>query len=233
MLIIAIMKKSFLRKNFEQIILVTLLLLYPAKLFASVMSSTNFAIYVDTVSVGGLRSTSTNFGLFDNLADVGGSPTSSTSTSYRVDSGFIASSPDPSITANLSTSNISLGTLSDSAVRTDSHTITVTTNSPTGYTTTMTTDGNLRDCCGHNITGVGDGSVSAGSNEYGIRTSGSEGQQNSSDIAPSASGFVIASASGPITSSQTTITFKAAMASAGLTPGSYSQSVTYTTVGNF
>ncbi|MEK7189596.1 MAG: hypothetical protein AAB666_01295, partial [Patescibacteria group bacterium] len=112
-----------------------------------------------------------------------------------------------------------------------SQTLTVTTNSPTGYTATIAEDGNLRSGA-NDINDVSDSNVTAGAEEYGIRTSGTAGQMNNSDTAITIASQTVASTSTIATSEQTSIAYKAAV-SASTESGTYSHTVTFTTTVNY
>ena len=84
----------------------------------------------------------------------------------------------------------------------------------------------------NDINDVSDGTVTAGSEEYGIRTSGNAGQMNSADTAITTVAQTVASTSTIATSEQTTITYKTGV-SASTESGTYSQTVTFTTTVNY
>lgn len=98
--------------------------------------------------------------------------------------------------------------LNPSAVSTVNYQVTTSTNGEGGYVTTIVEDGNFRIEGGHEIVDVSDGEVSPGHEEYGIRTSGSEGQMNNQDYPITSTPQTIASYSGPIENSQTIVTHK-------------------------
>lgn len=112
---------------------------------------------------------------------------------------------------SISNNALDFETLSPSAVSTVNYTVTTSTNADYGYSTTIQEDGNLRKTDGADINDVTDGEVSAGHEEYGIRTSGSQGQMNSQDYAITSSVQTIASYSQPITNSVTTVNHKASI----------------------
>lgn len=203
---------------------------YNSVTLAQVMSSANYKIFVDSVNPGGLSSDSSNYRLTDTLGEVGTNETAS-STNFKTKAGFEAIELGNILTVNLSKNAINLGVMSPSNVVTDSHTLTVTTNG-NGYTTTATSDGNLRTTGGDDIDNVLDGSVTAGSEEYGIRTSGIDGQQNGADtaITPLAKDIAkrVTTAVGVIT----TINYRAAVTT-GTPFGNYNQIISYSTTGNF
>ena len=191
------------------------------------MSSTDFLIFadvIDVVDVGPV--TSSDFTLYSTLGEA---PATSTLVgSLEMRAGFQAMERG-GLGFVLSTTTISLGTLSTSAVANDSLTLTVTTDSATGYSVTITEDGDLRDGAGNTINDVSDGAVSAGSEEYGIQTSGPAGQL-AGDTAIDGS-VTVANTSGAATLQDTTVQFNAAIDS-NTTAGTYSHQVTFTVVVN-
>lgn len=205
---------------------------FPLVVGSASMSSENYSLSVDAISVGGDLSTSTNYKVYDTVGESPGShATQTTSTNYIIEAGFQAAASGVILSARLSTAAVSLGTLSSEAVSTASQTLTVTTNSPTGYTATIAEDGNLRSGA-NDINDVNDGTVTAGAEEYGIRTSGAAGQMNNSDTAITTSAQTAASTSTIATNEETTITYKAA-ASSNTESGTYSHTVTFTTTVNY
>jgi len=113
-----------------------------------------------------------------------------------------------SLSFSISTNSLDFETLSPAAISTVNYNITSSTNGEWGYITTVVEDGNLRDPGVHEISDVTDGEVDAGHEEYGIMTSGSEGQMNSSDYAITSTNQTVASYSGPIADSETTVNHK-------------------------
>lgn len=205
---------------------------FPLAVNSVSMSSENFQISVETVSVGGDLATSTNYQVVGATAEgLGMSVTQSTSTNYIVEAGFPSMISDLGLSVTLSTNAIALGTLSSLTVASGSQTLTVTTNSPSGYTTTILEDGNLRSG-GNDINDVADGTVTVGSEEYGIRSSGAAGQMNNADTALTAAAQTVASTSTVALAEQTTITYNAAV-SQNTAYGTYSQTVTFTTTANY
>lgn len=205
---------------------------FPLTAGSASMSSENYNLSVDAISVGGDLETSTNYQISGTAGEGAGvHETQSASTNYIIEAGFQAAASGVVLSATLSANSVSLGTLSASAVSTASQTLTVTTNSPTGYTATIAEDGNLRSGA-NDINDVSDGSVTAGSEEYGIRTSGAAGQMNNSDTAVTAVSQTAASTSTIAISEQTSVSYKAAV-SASTESGTYSHIVTFTTTVNY
>lgn len=200
----------------------------PSELKAGDVTSTNFIIFDNGVNSGGARSTSTNFILESTLGEFSGV---TTSTNFSSRSGFQDINSESKMTMTLSANSIALGTLSSGSISSASLTVTVTTNATSGYTVRLTEDGNLRSLGANNIDDVSDGAVSAGHEEYGIGTSGTAGQFNSSDAGISGT-LILASSSTTATAQATIVTFKASINSATFN-GAYSHTVTFTTVANF
>ena len=215
------------------ILLIFILILnFPAAIKSVDMTSENYKVFVDTVSVGGSEPVSETYRVFSTEGEAGGiSPTQSTSTNYVVSAGFQAMANTIYVSATLSVSSISLGNLSATTVASGSETITVSTNSPTGYASTIVEDGNLRSGAA-DINDVADGSVTAGSEEYGVITSGVAGQMNGVDTAITGVAQNVAASSTPVLSEQTTLAYKAAISSA-TAYGYYSHQVTFTTTANY
>lgn len=203
-------------------------LLNSGVVMAQVMTSTNFQIASDAVAAGGALSTSTNFGVFDVL-NTGAAATTSTSSNFNAAAGFLAVQPDDRLTVTFSKNTISLGTLSVNSIATDSQTLTVTTNSASGYTATIQADGGLRS--GSNTIRGASGSITAGAEGYGVLTSGGNGQL-SSITTISTSPQTIVRSTVPVTAVVTTITYQATI-SGSTGAGDYSQTVTFTTTANF
>lgn len=192
------------------------------------MTSANYTIFADSINFAGGRGTSTSYALEDTLGEI--SFDSAGSANYKARAGYQAMAAEPIFSFTLSSNTINLGTLSEAAVSTASLTVTTTTNAPNGYTTSIYEDGDLR-IISDNIDDVSDGSVSAGSEEYGISTSGAQGLYNGTDTAIT-NGKNIALYSAPINSSATVVTFKASR-SGSTNGGSYAHTVTFISTGNF
>ncbi len=191
------------------------------------MSSTNYKILTDALEVGGYT-TSSNYGLVGGAGEWQGVVTSS---NYNVNAGFPAILADPSLSISVANGALSFGTLEKNVVASKSTTVTVTTDAPGGYSLRISENKNFTSGA-DDINDVSDGLVSDGSEEYGIRTSGTAGLYNSSDTSISTSWKNIASASSAVTSQATTVSFKVSVDN-NTTPGSYSHTVTFAAVTNF
>ncbi len=199
--------------------------LRPVQLNAA-MTGGDFEIYADSFSVITANEvTSTSFGLSGSSGGL--VMASSTGGTFELRGGFEAEEIGI-LTASVSASSVTLQALATGAVSTSSLVLTVSTDSETGYTAAVSEDGNLRSGS-NDIDDVTDGTVTAGSEEYGIRTTGNDGLL-ASDAAISGS-VSVAAASGSVTNSSTTIQFRASMSS-GTSSGSYSHSVVFTVTVN-
>lgn len=207
--------------------------------FAFPSTSTNYRLEGEFGNFGGAKS-SANY----RLTDTGGgfAPGITTSGNYRNCSGFQCVIAEvPKITVTLSSNAINLGTLTGASVSTQSHTVSVTTNVG-GYTTRVVEDGELRYGAA-TIDQVGDGAVTAGSEEYGLATSQS-GRDISQDTDCSNSPYTaspitgspqsVASKIGPTyTAETTTLCYAASINTASTAAGKYQQILTYITTGAF
>lgn len=146
----------------------------------------------------------------------------STSSVYEIRAGY-QHMERGYISLYIDDNSLSLGALSTSTVNSASTTVTVSTDSATGYTL------GIGAVVGTMIAPVTDGVVTSGSEEYGFSASGSESVV-SGDVAV-ASATAVASAGSQIEGSQTIVTFKASR-SPVTTAGSYSQSITLTASAN-
>ncbi len=210
-----------------------LVLSLPMHVYGQTASSTNYKILSDsTTNCGGGYSSSTNYKLFDTLCETATANVSS--TNYVVQAGFQAQKDIPNLTVSLSDTALTFGDLSTASVATDTITVTVTTNAENGYAATIVSDGAFRKSSEESatITAVADGTVSAGGNEYGFATSGTDGQFNATDTSVTTSPKTFASRTGWGSSVATVLTFKVG-ASAGNSSGAYTQSLTVIVTGTF
>lgn len=181
-----------------------------------VMSSTNYTIFADSVDSGGVLSTSGTFSLEDTAGE---SPVGyTTSSTYTVIGGYQAMDWSE-LEMRIDTASINLGTLSTSAVATSSATVTITANADSGYVLSVAS------ISGTSLTAVSDGTVSAGSEEYGVAVSGPDAAFG--DDRAIAASLNLSSSSTPVTDTPTVLTFKASISS-GSTAGARSQSITLT-----
>lgn len=131
--------------------------------------------------------------------------------------------------SSLASNSISLGTLSASSITTVSHIVTVTTNSAGGYVLYVSEDGNLRNGA-NDIDDVADGSVTAGSEEYGLNTGYGD---FASDAAITTSQKIARSKASAATSEVTTCTYKVSISGATAGGIQYSHSVDYVISGRY
>lgn len=215
------------------VLLVGLLVASHSFVFAQ-MSSSNYRIVADSVNTGGSEdANSANYNLVDTLGEIGTGHLNS--ANYNLWAGFRNIDGDQhSLRFSISVNNLVLAPnpLTSADVSTASNTVEVTTNARDGYFTTIIEDHDFKTLNGNNIDDVADGEVTAGSEEYGIRTSGADGQMNGADTAITATPQTVASSNSEVSASQTVINYKAAIN--GLTAaGDYSHVVTFVTTGNF
>jgi len=161
-----------------------------------------------------------------NDADFATSGMTASSGTYELRGGFEAQEKGI-LSMNLSSNSLNLGTITTAAVASSDLTVTVSTDSETGYTLSILEDGNFR-AGANTIDDVADGDVTAGEEEYGIAVSGTDRDSGlaAGDLALGAS-MDIASSVGGVTSRVTTVTFKASRAEA-TNAGSYSHQVSFT-----
>lgn len=200
--------------------------LFRAVLLSAAMSGGAYTIYADTFS---FVDTATTSGDIFSITGTGGEFAVSTTSgnTFELRGGFQAAERGI-LSFSVTPSAFSIGPLTDAAVSATSITLLISTDSETGYTTAMTEDGNLRS--GSNeINDVSDGSVTAGSEEYGIITSGTDALI-SSDTAIGGT-LTVASASGTVTDRQTTVTFRASVDN-NTPAGTYTHVVTFTATVN-
>ncbi len=124
-----------------------------------------------------------------------------------------------------------LGNLSTNGVATSLTRTNVISNVPTGYTVYVNTDGNLRSG-GSFIANVGDGAVSASSEEYGASTLGATATSTGSDFALATSTRAIQQSASFADGDRVGLIYKAAI-SHTTAATNYSQQVYYTITANF
>lgn len=206
-----------------------LLLLSSSFVFAQMTGGT-YEIYADTVSyVGGgdgLASSTASRLVYDTGS--GMAIATSSGGVYELRAGFQAQEIGL-LTLNLSSTTIDFGQLSTTTVATATTTVTVSTDSETGYSVSITEDGNLRDGLGNVITDVADGAVTAGSEEYGYVLSGTDAA--TSTVQALSGSATIASATGTINQRQFYVQFQVAISTTTVT-GSYSHTVYFSSTVN-
>lgn len=185
------------------------------------MSSADYNIYADSFSSGGGDATGGVYVLDDII---GQSPAGvMTGGTYTVNGGYM-SSVSSSISMSLDTTSVNLGTLSTDSVSSGSVVATISIDSDGGYSLSVGT------ISGSVITNVADGSVTAGSEEYGLTVTGT-GSAVTGDVAV-ASSLSLANTAIPAYNTELTVTFKASISNDS-EEASYSQTVPLIAASNF
>lgn len=232
------------------------------ELMAQIMSSSSYKIQSSSMNCGGGKGTSASYALFDSVCETaaGDSTNSvfSSSTNYALGSGFQAMEDIPHLTVTFSdpdsnngANTIAFGTITTSAVVQDQIGVTVTTNAMTGYSATLIANNAFRSTANtsNKINNVSDGTISAGSAEYGFCTTGSDGQfacsPNTNDTCIPYSGAgsdlpvcttaakTFATNSSWVSSQLTTLSFKAAISAVTPAATDYTQTITIIVTGTF
>jgi len=189
------------------------------------MSSSGYYIEEDSINMGGRDDQySDNYQLRETLAETATGIL--TSSKYILGAGYQQMIEEPQMLSfNISNEFVDLKTIGPDSVASDSIVLRITTNSEKGYVVAVAENHNLKSDVTE-ISDVTDGKVSAGHEEYGIRTSGSDGQMNDADTAVTETFQTVASAGSPVNNSQTTVIYKASVDS--LTPaGEYNHITTF------
>lgn len=191
-------------------------------------SGTNFRTTTETFNCGDAPMSGGSFRMTGSVCE----PSESASgTTFAMQAGTLALDDTSFISIAVSSHIINFGVLTTGSVSTDTTTATVGTNAPFGYVAQIYTDGTFRNIHNDTINPVTDGTVTAGSEEYGIRTSGTDGQFNSTDQGISTTPVTFASST-TASNNATIITFKAAIS--GITPaGTYHQIAYLIATGRF
>ena len=143
----------------------------------------------------------------------------------------------PLLNLTIDDNTMDLGTVLTTAVATDSHTISVGTNATSGAIVQINADAALNSP-GDSWTDVGEATVTAGTEDYGIAFTAGVGWTESGNFASDDSSVPTSATNlmtsvGPIDDSITsTVTYRAAIDATTAT-GSYDQVVTYTATANF
>lgn len=225
------MKKIFIKVTIITIVFIYLFGLWKAPVSLALMNSESYINWFDSLNFGGEEtSSSINYQLQDTLGEIGTGLISG--SLYGAAIGFRQVESDPKFTFTISKNSINFGALTVGTVFQDSYTVTTTTNALNGYQTTIVEDGNLRTGGGGEINDVIDGEVTAGSEEYGIRTSGANGQMNSSDTAITGTAQAVADCGSWVTADAVTVTHKVSITST-TEAGYYSHTVTLISTGRF
>jgi hypothetical protein len=195
-------------------------LLFPTPSYGF-MSSSNYTIFADSIDSGGVFSAGGTYSLEDTLGE---SPAGFTSSSiYEVRGGYQAMDW-ATLTLDMSTTTVNLGIASWTAVVSGSCTGTITTDAETGYNFAIT------NATGTHLAYVTDGTVTAGTEEYGLAVSGVDTLFSDDEgIIPVLN---LSSSSTPVTSVETVMTFKAAIQPGSTTFGTRTQTITLTASAN-
>lgn len=173
----------------------------------------------------------------DKVISIGGTMSDTGSAAVSIianDQVTVTATVESTFTFTLSSNTCALGTLSTASVSPCNYDITTSTNAEDGYATTIIEDGNLRDGSS-DINDVSDGTVTAGSEEYGIALTDVVGTDRAFTDERAITGTaqtVASDATGPISAQQVTITHKASITATTLA-GSYSHIVTLISTGTF
>ena len=194
-------------------------------------TSTNFILWDSSVNGGGGRSTSSNYINFNTVVDVGSDRLSS--ANYRAYQGFEPIFEDPRITMSVSPTSITLSPnpLTVASVSTGTTTVTVSTNADFGYALTATELVEFKNQAAQPLADVSDGSVTAGSEEFGIAVSGSDASF-ADDRSVSSTPRTIASDALWGASRSTTVTVKAAINPAS-DAGTYAGTIAFIATGRY
>lgn len=139
------------------------------------------------------------------------------------------------VTMAVDSTSMALGTLSIASVSSATQQYTINSNNQSGITMQIATDGDLRDASANNINAVADGTVTAGSEEYGIAVAASgltvDATYDTGDNAIVQAADDLASSAAAVANATLDITYKASI-SGTTVAGSYSQVVTVTIATN-
>jgi len=205
---------------------------------AVMTSGGGYQIWADVVSDGGGEgASSTNYNLSDTIGELADRATST--SGYTGSFGF-RQLVNNSLTMTLGSTSINLGTLDDSVESTDSHDITVQTNSPTGLSVTVS--GATLTSGANTISAIGPvaSPSTSGTEQFGINVAYFSGviplasavaPYNTGDYAYN-TGDEIIDSTGEINSTVFDINYVANIDST-TDEGNYSTTLTYTATANF
>ena len=225
-------------KKIKFLIIISLVIIFPFQIVMG-MQSANYKIEKDSINFGGTDGgQSANYNLDDTMGEVGTGLADS--ENYIMKAGYRQATEevvDPTFTFAISSTTCALGTLTTASVSSCTYNITTSTNAEDGYTTTIIEDGNLRDGT-PDIDDISDGTVTAGSEEYGVSSNDADSLDivtTSGDVASSITGTaksIATQASGPVSADAVTVTHHASIAATTIA-GSYSHVVTLVSTGTF
>ncbi|OGY43594.1 MAG: hypothetical protein A3B89_04975 [Candidatus Buchananbacteria bacterium RIFCSPHIGHO2_02_FULL_40_13] len=217
-------------------------------LLSAAMTSNNYQIWQDAISVGGGEDqSSANYGLQDTLGELAVDPSSSTNNALKP--GFRSNqffSGQQTLTFSVSPATLEFGKLDKSSTAMGSVVLSVETNSYTGVSVTY--GGNTLTCgaCTSNpkeVSAIGSGAsaANAGSSQFGFNAIYSSGSSpvasalspyNTEGLYAFQSGDQIISSSGQINATTFNINFIANI-SGDEKGGTYTAAITYTATANF
>jgi len=222
----------------------------PALIWAR-MNSTNYIIWADVFSSGGNEdSSSANYTLQDTIGEAIILSATSTSANYGIKAGFREMYADQYITLSITDTAVELGTLSSSAVKSDSHDMTVATNATNGFNAivsgaTLTSGANTITAMGamalasalgteqFGINLVANATPVVGANPSGTAPIGSAADQyNMADLFAFTTGATVATSSSAISSTLFTVSYIANI-TATTEAGTYTTTLTYAATANF
>ncbi|NUM25694.1 MAG: hypothetical protein HUU49_03685 [Candidatus Buchananbacteria bacterium] len=243
--------KNKIKKFFAfSCILVVGVLSVPANIFART-ESTNYIIYADVFSSGGLATSSSDlYSLYDTIGEAMILSATSASTLYGLKAGFQEMYPDQYITLSIADTAIELGALSSSSAKTDSNTMVVDTNASNGFSVTVS--GSTLTSGANTITAIGGTAAAStvGSEQFGINLvantspaiglapsgtapiGSAAGQYAIANSFAFASGDTVASSGSAINQTTFTVSYLANI-SASTESGTYTTTLTYSATANF
>ncbi len=195
------------------------LLLYAPGVWGA-MNSASFSIDSDFVGVGGASGASASFSLEDTIAQP--APGQANSASFVINGGFQQVDQN-TISVALSSNSLNLGELAVNQVKTVSTVASVTTGAQNGYTLS------IGEVSGSSLRPVSGGVVVAGTEAYGIATTGADALVMG-DV-PVVVGTNLATHNAAVAGSDTTLVFKAAISN-NTSSGVYSQNIVLTASAN-
>ncbi len=222
----------------------------PTNLLAR-MESTNYVIYADVFSAGGLATSSSDlYSLYETIGEAMILSATSTSTLYGLKAGFQELYPDQYLTFTVADTQVELGALLASSVSSDTNTLVLSTNAGNGFS--ITVSGLTLTSGANSISAIGAAAAasSAGTEQFGINLAANTspavganpsgtapigsaaGQYGTANQFAFSSGDTIASASGSVNQTTFTVTYIANI-SATTQNGTYTTTLTYSATANF
>jgi len=213
--------------------------------------SDNYIIWADTFSVGGSESdNSTNYKMQDTIGEAMAWSATNTAATYGIKAGFRELYPDQFLTFSVDATAVDLGKMDSSRPGTDSHTMTIDTNSTLGFTITVSGAG-LKSG-GNEIDAIGAAAAAStpGTEQFGINlvantlpiigadptgdspVGSAAGQYGLVNKFAFYSGDTVASSSNDINSTVFTVSYIANIL-ANTPAGNYSTTLAYSVTANF